>query len=47
MEVFSFIEYRGETSELSLKVAVAHAGNLQIELIEFKTPTSAYRDFVA
>ncbi len=47
MEVFSFIEYRGETSELSLKVAVAHAGNLQIELIEFKTPTSAYRDVVA
>ena len=30
MDIFSFIEYRGGTSELSLKVAVAHAGNLQI-----------------
>ena len=47
MDVFSFIEYRGEPSELCLKVAVAHAGNLQIELIESKTPKSAYRDVVA
>ena len=38
MDVFSFIEYRGGTSELSLKVAVAHAGNLQIELIESRPP---------
>ena len=47
MDVFSFIEYRGEPSELCLKVAVAHAGNLQIELIESKTPKSTYRDVVA
>jgi len=47
MDVFSFIEYRGEPSELCLKVAVAHAGNLQIELVESKTSKSAYRDVVA
>ena len=41
MDVFSFIEYRGEISELCLKVAVAHAGDLQIELIEYKAPKSA------
>ena len=29
------------------KVAVTHAGNLQIELIESKTTKSAYRDVVA
>ena len=47
IDVFSFIEYRGEPSELCLKVAFAHAGNLQIELIESKTPKSAYWDVVA
>ena len=46
MDVFSLIEFRGETSELC-KVAVARAGNFQIELIESKTSKSTYTDFLA
>ncbi len=41
------ILYRGEPSELSMKVALAQAGPLQIELIEPTTPKPcAYRDTV-
>mgnify|MGYP001412814102 CR=1 FL=1 len=46
MGVFSLIGFRGEKSELC-KVAVAPAGNLQIELIESKASKSAYTDLVA
>ena len=46
MDVFDYVDYRGKSSELRLKVGVAHAGNVQIELIESKTKRSAYRDLV-
>lgn len=43
---FSEITYRGEASDLSMKVAIAQAGPVQIELIEPLTDISAYRDSV-
>lgn len=43
---FEKITYRGEPSDLSMKVAVAQAGNVQIELIEPTTDRCAYRDSV-
>ena len=45
-DTFSEITYRGEPSELALKVAIAHAGNVQIELIEPLSEQCAYRDSV-
>ena len=45
--VLSQVKYRGESSELSMKVALAQAGPVQIELIEPTTSApSAYRDGV-
>ena len=46
MEVFEYIDYRGEPAELSMKLGVAQAGNVQIELIEPITEQCAYRDSV-
>ena len=43
---FSKVTYRGELAELSMKVAIAQAGPIQIELIEPMTETCAYRDSV-
>lgn len=43
---FERITYRGETSDLSMKVAIAQAGPVQIELIEPRTEQCAYRDSV-
>ena len=43
---FSEVTYRGEPAELSMKVAIAQAGPVQIELIEPMTETCAYRDIV-
>jgi|TARA_B110000967_G_scaffold165436_1_gene173136 methylmalonyl-CoA/ethylmalonyl-CoA epimerase len=43
---FENITYRGEPSDLSMKVAIAQAGNVQIELIEPTTDQCAYRDSV-
>ena len=41
------VTYRGKPSELSMKVAIAQAGNVQIELIEPTTDAPcAYRDSV-
>ena len=43
---FESITYRGEQSDLSMKVAIAQAGNVQIELIEPLTEQCAYHDSV-
>ncbi len=43
---FERITYRGEASDLSMKVAIAQAGPVQIELIEPRTEQCAYRDSV-
>jgi len=43
---FERITYRGEPSDLSMKVAIAQAGPVQIELIEPRTEQCAYRDSV-
>ena len=43
---FSEVTYRGQPAELSMKVAIAQAGPVQIELIEPWTEKCAYRDSV-
>ena len=43
---FDEVTYRGEPSDLSMKVAIAQAGPIQIELIEPATEKCAYRDSV-
>ena len=43
---FDKVTYRGKPSDLSMKVAIAQAGNVQIELIEPLTEVCAYRDSV-
>jgi len=43
---FSDVTYRGQPAELSMKVAIAQAGPVQIELIEPLTEKCAYRDSV-
>ena len=45
-ETFDEVTYRGEKSDLSMRVAIAQAGNIQIELIEPISPVCAYRDSV-
>ena len=43
---FSNVTYRGEPAELDMKVALAQAGAVQIELIEPLVERCAYRDSV-
>ncbi len=43
---FEDITYHGEPADLAMKVAIAQAGNVQIELIEPQTERCAYRDSV-
>ena len=43
---FEAIDYRGTPSELSMRVALAQAGPLQIELVEPRTLKSVYRESV-
>ena len=43
---FEQVEYRGQPAELSMTVALAQAGDVQVELIEPKVATCAYRDSV-
>jgi len=43
---FREVTYRSEAADLSMKVAIAQAGPVQIELIEPLTDTCAYRDSV-
>jgi hypothetical protein len=43
---FESITYRGEAADLSMRVAIAQAGNVQIELIEPRTEACAYRDSI-
>ena len=43
---FDEVTYRGEKSDLSMRVAIAQAGNVQIELIEPISSVCAYRDSV-
>ena len=43
---FSDVTYRGEPADLAMKVAIAQAGPVQIELIEPITEQCAYRDSV-
>lgn len=43
---FDSITYHGKIADLSMKVALAQAGNVQIELIEPLTEQCAYRDSV-
>jgi hypothetical protein len=45
-DTFEQITYRGNPSALAMKVAIAQAGNIQIELIEPVTEKCAYRDSV-
>ena len=45
-KTFDEVTYRGEKSDLSMRVAIAQAGNIQIELIEPISPVCAYRDSV-
>ena len=44
---FEAVTYRGEPAELSMYVALAQAGPVQIELIQPLTERCAYRDSVA
>ena len=44
---FSDVYYRGEPAELSMFVALAQAGPVQIEIIQPTTDRCAYRDSVA
>ncbi len=41
---FEEVLYRGEPADLSMNVAIAQAGNVQVELIEPFTDRCAYRD---
>tara|TARA_Y100001934_G_scaffold265192_1_gene343102 strand:- start:20 stop:538 length:519 start_codon:yes stop_codon:yes gene_type:complete len=43
---FSQVTYRGQPADLAMKVAIAQAGPVQIELIEPMTEQCAYRDSV-
>ena len=43
---FDEITYRGEPAELAMRVAIAQAGNVQVELIEPVSERCAYRDSV-
>lgn len=43
---FSDVTYRGKPADLSMRVAIAQAGNVQVELIEPLTPECAYRDVI-
>lgn len=43
---FDSVTYRGQAADLSMKVALAQAGPVQIELIEPHTEQCAYRDSV-
>ena len=43
---FESVTYRGDEADLSMRVAIAQAGNVQIELIEPLTEVCAYRDSV-
>ena len=45
-DMFTDVTYRGEPSELSMYVAIAQAGPLQIEIIQPKVERSAYRDSI-
>lgn len=45
-DMFSDVTYRGKAAELDMKIGVAQAGNVQIELIEPLTEVCAYRDSV-
>lgn len=44
--IFDEITYRGRPADLAMRVAIAQAGPVQIELIEPKTERCAYRDSV-
>lgn len=43
---FEQVEYRGKPGKLSMIVALAQAGDVQVELIQPTVPTCAYRDSV-
>ena len=43
---FETITYRGEAADLAMRIGIAQAGNVQIELIEPLTEQCAYRDSV-
>ena len=43
---FDSVIYRGKQADLSMRVALAQAGTMQIELIEPREGPSAYRDMV-
>ena len=43
---FDAVTYRGESADLAMKVALAQAGDVQIELIEPISEVCAYRDSV-
>jgi hypothetical protein len=45
-DTFEQVTYRGQPAELAMRVAVAQAGNVQIELIEPHTAECAYRDVI-
>ena len=45
-ETFDEITYQGQPSELAMRVGIAQAGNVQIELIEPISEKCAYRDSV-
>ena len=47
VDVFGDVYYRGEPSSLNMKVALAQAGPVQIELIEPISEQCAYRDSVS
>ena len=44
--LFQEVTYRGEKSDLSMKLALAQAGGVQIELIQPNTEVCAYRDSI-
>ena len=44
---FDEVTYRGRSADLSMRVALAQAGPVQIELIEPRSEVCAYRDSVA
>lgn len=45
-DTFEDITYRGKPANLAMRIAIAQAGNVQIELIEPITAECAYRDSV-
>ena len=44
--MFDEVTYRGQPADLSMKVALAQAGNVQVELIEPLSAECAYRDVI-